>query len=93
MTDSTGGHGSLFLKIFGEALPKILVFAVIKDESTISEAYSEPCQKTEKELFAKIFNAYSSFQKTRLADVWLSSEYVSTNKLIKYKILLLFITA
>ena len=69
MTDSTGGHGSLFLKIFGEALPKILVFAVIKDESTISETYSEPCQKTEKELFAKIFNPYSSFQKTRLADV------------------------
>ena len=93
MIDSTGGNGSLFLKIFGEALPTILVFAVTKHESTTSEAYSEPCQKTEKELFAKIFNAYSSFQKTRLTDVWLSSEYVTTKKLIKYKILLLFITA
>ena len=47
---------------------------------TNSEAYSEPCQTSKMEVFAKIMNGFSFltiFAKSCILDVWQDSEFVS----------------
>ena len=47
-------------------------FKQIDNQMHLSDAYSEPCQISNMELFAKTF-----FPKTSILDVWYRSEYVS----------------
>ena len=45
-----------------------------------SEAYSEPCQTSKMEVFAKIVNSFSFFTifaKFSILDIWQDSEFVS----------------
>ena len=50
--------------------------SVLANSNTITDAYSEPCQSSKMELFAKIVNGLTVnyFAKSSILDVWQGSE-------------------
>ena len=77
---------------FGTGIATILMsflMATLEQRSNMPEAYSEPCQTSKMERFAKIFNGWKPFAekvkgwrpstifaKISILDAWYGSEYI-----------------